>query len=362
MRGRYNLPVRAFRISLEKTEGNSIRTAAEVLRTGGIVAFPTETVYGLCVDGNNAGAVEKLYALKGRDAGKACAHLLGDLRQASQLVNLLPDAADRLVRSFWPGPLTLVVPDKSGHRVGLRLPAVPLARALAREFGGPLLQTSANRSGRPAALNGAGVAQAFGEGVDLLLDAGRTPGGVSSTVVLCDGGTFEILRAGAIPPDEIEDAAVERIVVVCTGNICRSPTAEYMLRKIAAQELECAAEELSRRAVSFSSCGTHGWNAAPATEEAIRVARVLGYDLTPHASRPVDPAILGTATRVWCMEADHMREIEPYFQERREALALFDPDGGSVQDPFRRSMRVYRKIAKRIEALARRRVAQLLQG
>ena len=362
MHARYNLRVRAFRISPRKTEGKSIRTAIEVLRGGGIVAFPTETVYGLCVDPNNSEAVSKLYKLKGRETAKACAHLLGDARQAETLVERLPAPAQRLARRFWPGPLTLVVPDGRGQRIGLRLPAVPVAQALAREFGAPLLQTSANRSGRPAALNGVGVAQAFPSGLDLVLDAGRVPGGVSSTVVACDGGTFEILRDGAIPAEEIRDAAVERVVLVCTGNICRSPTAEFMLRTLAARALECAPDELPLRAFEFSSCGTHGWDAAPATDEAIKVARDLGYDLTPHSSRPVDAAILGTADRVWCMDAEHEHAIEAYFQERREALTLFDPDGKNVEDPFRRSMRVYKKIAKRIETVARRRVDELLQG
>jgi len=354
--------VRAFRISPEKTEGKSIRTAVETLRAGGIVAFPTETVYGLCVDPANPAAVERLYALKGRSANQACAYLLGDRSQAEGLVARLPAPARRLVQRYWPGPLTLVVPGSAGDRVGLRLPAVPVARALARQFGGPLLQTSANRSGRPSALNATGIAQALGSGVDLVLDAGRAPGGVSSTVVTCDGGTFAVVREGAIPGAEIAETAVERVVVVCTGNICRSPTAEYMLRDLAARQLECSSEELAQRAFVFSSSGTHGWNAAPATPEAEKAARDLGYDLSAHSSRPVDAAILGTADRVWCMDAGHRREIEAYFQERPEALQLFDPGGEDVPDPFQKSTRVYRRIAKRIEAIARLRVEELIRG
>ena len=352
--------MRAFRISPRKTEGKSIRSAVDVLRGGGIVAFPTETVYGLCVDPSNEEAVRRLYAVKGRDADKGCAYLLGEAEDVERLTPCWPRPAQRLARQFWPGPLTLVVPDGSGGRVGLRFPAVPVARALARQFGGPLLQTSANLSGQPAALNAAGILRALPGGVDLLLDAGKAPGGVSSTAVACEGVTFEVLREGAIPIAEIESVAVERIVVVCTGNICRSPTGAFMLRDIAAQRLECPAEDLARHAFKFSSCGTHGWHAAPATPEAQKAAKQLGYDLSAHTSRPLDLAILGTADRVWCMDAEHRAELGSYFQDRPEALRMFDPAGEDVADPYGRSMRFYRKTARRIEELARLRVEELL--
>jgi len=331
--------VRAFRISPRKTEGKSIRSAVEVLRGGGIVAFPTETVYGLCVDPSNEEAVRRLYAVKGRDAEKGCAYLLGEAEDVERLTPCWPNAARRLARLFWPGPLTLVVPNGTGGRVGLRFSAVPVARALARQFGGPLLQTSANLSGQPAALNAAGLLRALPGGVDLMLNAGTAPGGISSTVVACEGVTFDVLREGAIPTAEIESVAVERVVLVCTGNICRSPTAAFMLRDIAAQRLECPAEDLAHHAFEFSSCGTHGWQAAPATPEANKAAKQLGYDLSAHASRPLDLAILGTADRVWCMDAEHRNELGTYFQDRPDALQMFDPEGGDVDDPYGHSMR-----------------------
>ncbi len=331
----------------------------EVLQAGGVVAFPTETVYGLCVDPGNAEAVKRLYELKGRDAAKSCAYLLGDIEQASVLTPRLPPSARRLAEAFWPGPLTLVVPGSRRGRIGLRLPSVPLARALARQFGSPLLQTSANKSGEPAALNSAGILRAFGEGVDLLLDAGRAEGGVASTVVACDGPSFEILREGAIPEAEVAAAAIERIVLVCTGNICRSPTAEYMLRDITADRIGCDPVQLPERAFVFSSCGTHGWTDAEATDEAIKSAGELGYDLQPHRSQPYSLEQLGTAHRVWCMSKAHVDALETYFQDRPEALQLLDPEGGDVADPFRRSMRFYRKTARQIEKLCRRRAEEL---
>ncbi|MHC4847381.1 MAG: L-threonylcarbamoyladenylate synthase [Planctomycetota bacterium] len=354
--------MRAFRVSPEKTSGKSIRTAVAVLQAGGIVAFPTETVYGLCVDPANEKAVRRLYELKGRDADKACAHLIRGRQDAEQLSGGLPPPAARLADAFWPGPLTLVVPGLEQATIGLRYSSVPLARALPRAFAGPLLQTSANRSGKPAALNPAGILKAFPEGVDLVLDAGRTPGGEASTVVDCNGPVFRILREAAITAEEIEAEAVERILIVCTGNICRSPTAEVMVRDRLAARLELSPSELSRHAFEVSSCGTQGWEGAPATAEAFRAAKTLGYDLNPHEGRLCSPEILGSSHRVWVMGHAHRDELRPYFQDRPEALELYDPTGEDVQDPYQQPRRIYKRVAKKLDEIAAARVNQLVPG
>jgi L-threonylcarbamoyladenylate synthase len=352
--------VRAFRVTANKTSGKSITTAISVLQAGGIVAFPTETVYGLCVDPANADAVARLYALKGRDGVKASAHLISDRKQASVLADGLPPPAARLAHAFWPGPLTLVVPAARGGTIGLRLSSVALARALVRGVGRPLLQTSANRSGEPAALNASGVFRSFGEGVDLILDAGRVTGGTSSTVVECQGPTFHVVRESAISAAEIEAIAVERIVIACTGNICRSPLAEEILRTELAKRLAMTTQEMSERAFSISSCGTQGWEDSPAAAESVRSAQELGYDLGAHRGAVCTPELMGNAHRVWVMSEAHLDDLRLHFQDRPGVLALFNPAGDSVEDPYKKSRRVFRRIAKEIQALARLRAAELV--
>lgn len=354
--------MRAYRVSTRKTSGKSIRTAVTLLRAGAIVAFPTETVYGLCVDPSNPRAVERLYRLKGRDASKACAHLIGSRADIESLVPRLPPPADRLADAFWPGPLTLVVPGADGGTIGLRFSSIPLARALPRAFGGPLLQTSANRSGEPAALNAPAIVKSLGGGVDLVLDAGLLKGGVASTVVSCEGPTYRILREGAIPAAEIEQAASERILIVCTGNICRSPLAEVMLRDSLAVALGMPPADLSRHAFTISSAGTAGWEGSPATPQAKQVAAALGFDLRDHAGRICTPELLGASHRVWAMTRAHLAELRNYFQDRPDALELFDPSGQDVPDPFRRSRRVYRKVAEQIQSIVEQRVRELVPG
>jgi L-threonylcarbamoyladenylate synthase len=202
-----------------KTERQSIaaphalRYAADVLRNDGLVAFPTDTVYGVGALAFREEAVERLYRVKGRPTDKAIAVLVA---RASDLLNVaatLTPAAHRMAERFWPGPLTLVVPRHPAlpeavsplATVGVRQPDHPLVQQLL-ELTGPLAVTSANRSGEPNALTAEDVLAQLDGRIDLVLDGGRVPGGVPSTVVDCTGSEPVILRAGPIGLEAIEAA------------------------------------------------------------------------------------------------------------------------------------------------------------
>ncbi len=183
----------------------TIAEAADELRRGGVVAYPTDTLYGLAVDPRRDAAVERLFALKGRDAGAAIALIAADASQAERAGRFGP-IERRLAAAFWPGPLTIVVPAAAAlspllsprGTVGVRVPGHAVARALAGALGECITATSANRTGAAAAVTAADVSQAFGDGVDLLLDAGSSPGGAPSTIVEVIGSTLTLHRAGAI--------------------------------------------------------------------------------------------------------------------------------------------------------------------
>jgi tRNA threonylcarbamoyl adenosine modification protein (Sua5/YciO/YrdC/YwlC family) len=354
--------VRCLSVRDASTRGAVIREAVRVLRGGGIVAFPTETVYGLCVEAGSREAVERLFALKGRDARRACAYLLADRDAAESYVGSLPPFARRIADHHWPGPVTLVVPGREGSdMVGLRLPEHPAARLLASQAGRPLLQTSANRSGEPAALNASGVIRALGDSVDLILDGGRAPGGRSSTVVRCDDASYTVLRAGAVPADAIARAAARLILVACTGNICRSPLGEAMLRHATAKRLGCRAAQVALHGFRFGSFGTMAMPDHPATEHSVTVAAERGLDLRTHRSRTFSIALLEEAEQVYCMAKNHLEFLQPYFTgERSDALALLDPKGKQVHDPYGRSLKVYRKTAEQISKAVARRAEELV--
>jgi len=198
-------------ISAEAPE--ALQKAVELLREGGLVAFPTDTVYGVGVLANDQRGVDQLYAVKQRDSLKAIPLLLGDPAELAQVTGGMGDIARRLAQRFWPGPLTLVVPCHPGlppnlspqPTIGVRMPNHPVALSLLR-LTGPLAVTSANQSGNESAATAQEVFSQLGGRIPLILDGGRTPGGWSSTVVDCTGPELVILRMGPISMEQLQAA------------------------------------------------------------------------------------------------------------------------------------------------------------
>ncbi|MES0340240.1 MAG: L-threonylcarbamoyladenylate synthase [Anaerolineales bacterium] len=186
------------------------RQAIEVLAQGDLVAFPTDTVYGLGADAFNDQAVRKLYLAKGRSQEKAIPVLVANLEQFVDIVNRTTFQAMRLAEKFWPGPLTIVLRQASDladaisayGTVGVRIPDHPVAQELIHAAG-PLAVTSANRSGDTEACTAEEIETNMGAQVDLIVDGGRTPGGQPSTVVDCTQDPPRILRVGPISEEEI---------------------------------------------------------------------------------------------------------------------------------------------------------------
>jgi L-threonylcarbamoyladenylate synthase len=203
-----------------------IDAAVRVLRAGGLVAFPTETVYGLGGDATNIAAVERIFAVKGRPHGHPLIVHLGAPAWLDDWAVHVPPAARALADAFWPGPLTLLlrrhpgVPDViTGGRatVGLRVPAHPVALELLDAFGGGLAAPSANRFGRVSPTTADHVRADLGDAVDLVLDGGPCTVGVESTIVDVTTGRPSILRHGAVTADAVRDVVGGPIVETDTG-------------------------------------------------------------------------------------------------------------------------------------------------
>jgi L-threonylcarbamoyladenylate synthase len=191
----------------------ALRHAADILQHGGLVAFPTDTVYGLAALPFQAETVERLYIVKGRSSERSIAVLLGNVSQLNQVASVLNPMAMRLAERFWPGPLTLVVPRlatlpdvlSASSSVGVRIPDHPLALALLKMVG-PLAVTSANLSGKENTSTAQEVLAQLDGRIHLVLDGGRTPGGVPSTVIDCTGPEPAILREGPIRLKDMQAA------------------------------------------------------------------------------------------------------------------------------------------------------------
>ena len=196
-----------------KADSDAIAAAAASLRAGGLVAFPTETVYGLGADAGNGEAIARLYAAKGRPAFNPLIAHVADGQAARRLASF-DEAAAQLAAAFWPGPLTLVLPKRPDcgvadlalaglDSVAVRVPAHPVAQALLKAFGGPVVAPSANRSGHVSPTDAAHVLHDLRGRIDLVIDGGACDVGVESTIVACLGEPT-LLRPGGVPREDIE--------------------------------------------------------------------------------------------------------------------------------------------------------------
>jgi len=217
-------------------DDKAIEAAARCLKAGGLVAFPTETVYGLGADAANGEAIARLYAAKGRPAfNPLIAHVGG--AEAARAAGVFTEAAKKLAVAFWPGPLTLVLAKQPDCRiadlalagldtVAVRVPAHPVARTLLAAFGGPIVAPSANRSGHVSPTSAAHVLADLRGRIDLIVDAGPCKVGVESTIVSC-AGEPTLLRPGGLPREAIERALGAPLAMASTDE--EAPPAPGML-------------------------------------------------------------------------------------------------------------------------------------
>jgi len=202
--------------SVERIGGlpdEKIRQAVQVLRQGGIVAFPTETYYGLAVDPDNEAALQRLFQIKNRPGVKPLLLLIHDISLLDNLVTAVPDVYLPLIEKYWPGPLTLIFPAQphlsawltgGTATVGVRISPRPEALALGRIFGRAVTATSANLSGHPPSRIASEVSVSFDSAVDFILDGGETPGGRCSTVIGLRDGKLCLLRPGAVNVEGVD--------------------------------------------------------------------------------------------------------------------------------------------------------------
>ena len=196
----------------DASEDIEVEQAVRALRSGGVVAFPTDTLYGLGADVFNPAAVEAIFAIKERPLGLALPVLIDGWNQLERVATDIPDWAKVLAERFWPGPLTLVlnkaaqVSDRvtaGAPTVAVRIPNHPVPRGIARLLGGPITGTSANISGQPDPRDLNELREQIGHKVDYVVTAGPTPMGAASTIVDISSGTPALIREGAIPFDAI---------------------------------------------------------------------------------------------------------------------------------------------------------------
>ena len=210
-RDRSTLPI-WLSLDPERPDPEALRRAVDALAAGEVVAFPTDTLYGLAVDPRRPDAARRLFALKRRPAGQAVPLIAADSSQIDLVTRSVTPLARRVTERWWPGPVSIVLDSSpavdpqlltEAGTVAIRVPAQPLARRLAADFQHPITATSANRSGQPPVADAAAVAAALGPELAVLIDAGPAPGGAPSTIVDVRGDAPVLVREGAVAWDRV---------------------------------------------------------------------------------------------------------------------------------------------------------------
>ena len=332
---------------------SSPQDAITILKERGIVALPTDTVMGL-VGLPVPEVINRIYALKGRPREKPL--ILFTTREGlSDVLSRPCPCAEKLSETFWPGPLSLVIPAEGypegllhGDTLGVRHPAPPFPQELLAAFPEGLASTSANPSGAPPALSPEDLPPDFAARLDGVLP-GRAPGGLPSTLVDCTLSPPALLRPGPVGILAIEETLGEeitwkadrplRVLLVCTGNTCRSPLAHGMLQAWVREK---------GLPVEVDSAGTAALEGGPIAREVITVLRERGIPFS-HTSHRLTPEWIAWADLILAMTEAHAREVEALGGRGKVArLASFD-----MPDPIGQPVSQYRWVADLIEQALR---------
>ena len=353
-----------------------VHRAVQALAEGKLVAMPTETVYGLAASALDERAVGRLLQTKQRSAGKA---LTLAIKSSDDVLDYVPDLGPlgrRLARRCWPGPVTIVT--EGGHPdsllrqlppavqqavspkglIGMRVPAHPMVLDILRMLVGPVVLTSANPQGAADPVTAEEVIAALGDQVQLVLNDGHSRLGQPSTVVKVGGKNLEVLRPGVVSEQTLRRLSSLMVLLVCTGNTCRSPMAEVMCRKMIADRLGCAMNALGDHGVMVMSAGISAMMGGRPSPEAVSVMSTMSLQLADHESQPLTTQLVRHSDIIWTMTRSHRHAIVSQWPEASARTFVL---GGErdIADPIGGPLEYYQRCAEQIKTELAERVAQL---
>ncbi len=319
-----------------------INEAAGILKDGGLVIIPTETVYGIAANMLNKDTMARLYEIKKRPKDKPFSVHIERKDRVEEFARAIPVSAYKLINKFWPGPLTVILKSKDKGSVGLRVPDNEIALKIIAQAGVPIVCPSANISGKPAPLDSAEAIKDLKGLVDFAIDAGKAKLGIESSVVDLTLEPPQVLRIGAIKKEDIEAVIKKKIVLfVCTGNSCRSVMARALL--------ENKLKEKNRFDVEVLSAGIMMLDGLAATEETKEVLRREGMDVSKHYSQKITKDMIKQSDIILAMERMHEENILKLAPEVKNRLFLLKEfakirdNNLDIADPIGTSIEFYEK-------------------
>jgi L-threonylcarbamoyladenylate synthase len=359
--------------SQETPSKNVLHIATKILRSGGIIIYPTDTLYGFGVMINNKKAINKLYELKKREKKKPFSILINDIKQAEQICGGLTSREEEIFKLLLPGKITVLLKAKrkiniSGfenlEKVGFRIPESNICHLLVKKVGSPITSSSVNISHEPNLDDTSQIATKFSKDVDLFLDCGPVFSLKGSSVVDLTVSPPILIREGDVLKEDIEKklnikilSSIKRtftITFICSGNICRSPMAEGILKKL-------LDKSKFYKQIAINSAGTLNLMPTRASEEAIKISHKNKVDISKHRSKPVDKLILDKANLIICMAVYHYNILLKNYPEYTNKIFVlksmnkeeYDTDP-SIADPIGMSEEFYERIYFEIESELKR--------
>ena len=346
---------------------DAVHRAVQALVEGQVVALPTETVYIAAASGLVEKAVSRLLDLReGKYDGPATL-AVRSLDEVLDYVPRLPIVGQRLARRCWPGPVTIQIADDhpdsavyrlptsvrnrvvSGGELRLRVPAHELTLRILRLMAGPIVMIGARRAQDEDAVTAQHVVSRLGRLVDVVIDDGRCKFAQRSSIVRVDDAGFSIVRAGVLSEANLKRLASLMVVFVCTGNTCRSPMAEALLKKRIADRLKCELSELEDRGIVVASAGISAAPGGRSATEAMQALGERGLDLSQHESQPLSERLVRFADVILAMTRGHREAILNQWPEAEGRVHLISRGTGDVSDPIGGPLDQYRRCAEQLD-------------
>jgi protein-tyrosine phosphatase len=354
-------------IDLRRTEDarDVVHRAVQALAEGRLVAFPTETDYVVAASAREPQAVAGLRELSPQRAAEP--RLTLALKSADEALDWAPRMTPigrRIARRCWPGPVAMLVPDDHPEslvhrlpetartalvgdgRLRLRVPGHPMLADCMRMLAGPV--ALAEPGAEAPAVTAADLLDRVGQAVAMAIDDGRARYAQPVSTIELAPGSFRIVRPGIVSEETLRRLSSLMVLFVCTGNTCRSPMAEALFRRLAAERLGCRPEEIERHGVVVASAGISAWAGTRASAGAIDVMAEMGGDLGGHESQPLTEDLVRQADVILTMTAAHRAAILAQFPEAGGRVTMLSPDRQDVLDPIGGSLDIYRRCARQI--------------